>query len=128
MKRLLAATVLATLCYVGLATSNAHACPPSAGDLPEGAAVLPGPNQTVTLGTMLKARPYERPHPGPFTLYLPPTGGNKAKATPIPIPGTRSLQTLRRGAVNRDLRPITLPNRPSLRLPPRPNATPIPLP
>ena len=127
MKRLLAATALATLCCLGLTASKVHACPPSTDNLPGGTAVLPGPNQTVMLGTMLKARPYERPRPGPFTLNSA-TGVNKAKVTPIPIPGPRMIRTFRQGTVKLNQQPITLPNPPLLRLTPHPNVTPIPIP
>jgi hypothetical protein len=127
MKRLLAATALATLCCLGLTASKVHACPPSTDNLPGGTAILPGPNQTVMLGTMLKARPYERPRPGPFTLNSA-AGVSTAKATPIPLPGPRTMKTSRQGTVKLNQQPITLPNRPLLRLPPRPNATPMPLP
>jgi hypothetical protein len=125
---LLATTALATLCCLGLTASKVHACPPSTDNLPGGTAVLPGPNQTVMLGTMLKARPYERPRPGPFTLYTPPSGGNKSKATPIQLPGPRSAGAWKYGTSNRISKPNTLSHPPLLRLTPRPTATPIQLP
>ncbi|MCU0871432.1 MAG: hypothetical protein MUE50_03725 [Pirellulaceae bacterium] len=127
MRRLMTATVLGAFTCLGLLAADAWAnqgFPPK--NLPDGAGWLPGPNQIVTLGSMLQARPYERPRTGPFTLSKPSPSGKKA--TPMPLPGPRSIKTLRPGTLKLSPQPLTLPNPSRLRLMPRPSATPIPLP
>lgn len=121
MKRLIATTALVTLTYLAVATAHVWAYPPSSDNLPEGTAVLPGPNHIMMLVPRSQVRPYEKPHPGPLSLYSLSWGGDKAKVTPIPLPGPRSVGAWY-GTSNRISKPNTLPR------PPRPMVTPIPLP
>jgi hypothetical protein len=128
MKRFLATIALMTLLCLALTTADVWACPPPPDNLPQGTGVLPGPNQVMMLGPSLQVRPYEKHRPGPITLNTRSSGGNQMKATPIQLPGPRSVRTWNYGTSNRISKPNTLPHPPLLRLPPRPMATPMPLP